>query len=226
MPRPVLRLWAHHRPTVLLVTHDVDEALVLAGRVLVLADGRIAFGRQVTVPRPRERDHPGLIAPRTRLLAELGVATALFRISHTVEALFSRPGQPACRGSAVAPAGILAGQAFHVSSRQASRSHAASRMVRRNMNRRHMTDDHHGRTAARATLLVRAMDEILGTHNLRLRPSARPLFTLARCSWLTCRAEDCPSPEPRRSDVELVQMLVDIGGEPADQSGEVALVLG
>ena len=110
MLRPVLRLWAHHRPTVLLVTHDVDEALVLAGRVLVLADGRIAFGGQVTVPRPRERDHPGLIAPRTRLLAELGVATALFRISHTVEALFSRPGQPARRGSAVAPAGILAGQ--------------------------------------------------------------------------------------------------------------------
>jgi sulfonate transport system ATP-binding protein len=65
MHRPVLRLWAHHRPTVLLVTHDVDEAFVLVGRVLVLADGRIAFGGQVTVPRPRERDHPGLIAPRT-----------------------------------------------------------------------------------------------------------------------------------------------------------------
>ena len=32
------------------------------------------------------------------------------------------------------------------------------------MNRRHMTGDHHGQTAGRATLLVRAMDEILGTH--------------------------------------------------------------
>jgi hypothetical protein len=32
------------------------------------------------------------------------------------------------------------------------------------MNRRHMIDDHHGRTAWRATLLVRAVDEILGTH--------------------------------------------------------------
>jgi len=31
------------------------------------------------------------------------------------------------------------------------------------MNCRHMTGDHHGRTAGRATLLVRAMDEILGT---------------------------------------------------------------
>ena len=32
------------------------------------------------------------------------------------------------------------------------------------MNCRHMTGDHHGGTAGRATLLVRAMDEILGTH--------------------------------------------------------------
>jgi hypothetical protein len=37
-------------------------------------------------------------------------------------------------------------------------------MVRRNMNRRHMIDDHHDGTGWRATLLVRAMDEILGTH--------------------------------------------------------------
>ena len=32
------------------------------------------------------------------------------------------------------------------------------------MNRRHMTGDHHGGTAGRATLLARAMDEILGPH--------------------------------------------------------------
>jgi hypothetical protein len=38
-------------------------------------------------------------------------------------------------------------------------------VVRRNMNRRRMTDDHHGRMAARATLLARVMDEIHGTHN-------------------------------------------------------------
>jgi hypothetical protein len=39
-------------------------------------------------------------------------------------------------------------------------------MVRRNMNRRHMIDDHHGRAAGRATLLVRTVDGILGTHSL------------------------------------------------------------
>jgi hypothetical protein len=34
------------------------------------------------------------------------------------------------------------------------------------MNCRHMIDDHHGRAAGRATLLVRAVDGILGTHSL------------------------------------------------------------
>jgi sulfonate transport system ATP-binding protein len=69
----VLRLWQRHRPAVLLVTHDVDEALLLADRVLVLAGGRIVFSGPVEVPRPRERDQPGLIELRHRLLAELGV---------------------------------------------------------------------------------------------------------------------------------------------------------
>ena len=53
---------------------------------------------------------------------------------------------------------------FHASSRRDSRSHETARLVRRKTNRRHMTGDHHGRTAGGATLLVRAVDEILGTH--------------------------------------------------------------
>jgi sulfonate transport system ATP-binding protein len=75
MHRLVLRLWAHHQPAVLLVTHDVDEALALSDRVLVLAGGRIALSEHIDVPRPRERDHPDLTALRTRLLTELGVVT-------------------------------------------------------------------------------------------------------------------------------------------------------
>src|SRR6185312_5106948 len=73
MRRLVLRLWESHRPAVLLVTHDVDEALILADRVLVLASGRIVFSGPVEVPRPRDRDNPGLTALRHRLLTELGV---------------------------------------------------------------------------------------------------------------------------------------------------------
>ena len=52
MHRLVLRLWAHHQPAVLLVTHDVDEALALADRVLVLADGRIGYSGRIDVPGP------------------------------------------------------------------------------------------------------------------------------------------------------------------------------
>ncbi|TYK51311.1 ABC transporter ATP-binding protein [Actinomadura decatromicini] len=70
----VLDLWERHRPGVLLVTHDVDEALLLADRVLVLDGGRIAHQSEVDLPRPRERDHPELVELRSVLLARLGVA--------------------------------------------------------------------------------------------------------------------------------------------------------
>jgi sulfonate transport system ATP-binding protein len=44
--------------------------------VLVLGDGRIAHSSRIHVPRPRDRDHPELVALRLRLLTELGVAAA------------------------------------------------------------------------------------------------------------------------------------------------------
>jgi sulfonate transport system ATP-binding protein len=71
----VLGLWKRHRPAVLLVTHDVDEALALADRVLVLADGRITHESRIALDRPRDRDHHELTELRDRLLAELGVNT-------------------------------------------------------------------------------------------------------------------------------------------------------
>jgi len=73
MHRLVLTLWEHHKPAVLLVTHDVDEALTLADRVVVLAGGQIGLSCEVTADRPRDRNDPDLNSLRTRLLAELGV---------------------------------------------------------------------------------------------------------------------------------------------------------
>jgi sulfonate transport system ATP-binding protein len=73
MHQLVLELWARHRPAILLVTHDVDEALALADRVVLLADGRIAYEEHISLTRPRHHDHPDLVGKRNRLLAELGV---------------------------------------------------------------------------------------------------------------------------------------------------------
>ncbi|MBC3192266.1 ABC transporter ATP-binding protein [Pseudonocardia sp. C8] len=71
MHRLVLDLWTRHRPGVLLVTHDVDEALLLADRVLVLAEGRITAEHR---PGGRPRDPDRLAALRRTVLDELGVA--------------------------------------------------------------------------------------------------------------------------------------------------------
>jgi sulfonate transport system ATP-binding protein len=73
MHQLVLNLWERHQPAVLLVTHDVDEALALADRVLVLTDGRIGLSGRIAAGRPRDRNQPELASLRTRLLAELGV---------------------------------------------------------------------------------------------------------------------------------------------------------
>ncbi|MFJ1870351.1 ABC transporter ATP-binding protein [Streptomyces chartreusis] len=66
-------LWERHRPSVLLVTHDVDEAIVLADRVLVLDRGRIGLDLTIDRPHPRTYRDPLLGEYRERLLAALGV---------------------------------------------------------------------------------------------------------------------------------------------------------
>jgi sulfonate transport system ATP-binding protein len=55
-----------HQPGVLLVTHDVDEAIALADRILVMRDGKIAFEHHA-------RGERATAIARTELLAELGV---------------------------------------------------------------------------------------------------------------------------------------------------------
>lgn len=69
----LLDLCRRHTPAVLLVTHDVDEAILLADRVIVLTDGAISLDVDVTVPAPRARDSHEFTALRRRLLTELGV---------------------------------------------------------------------------------------------------------------------------------------------------------
>ncbi|WP_291019535.1 ABC transporter ATP-binding protein [Gordonia sp. (in: high G+C Gram-positive bacteria)] len=70
-------LCSKYRPGVLLVTHDVDEAITLADRVLVLDNGRFVADRSLDSLGPRRslRD-PEFVAHREALLAALGVDVA------------------------------------------------------------------------------------------------------------------------------------------------------
>ncbi|TKV60841.1 ABC transporter ATP-binding protein [Nakamurella flava] len=69
----VADLWTVHRCAVLLVTHDVEESVRLADRVLVMRDGVIAHEVVVDLPRPRDVADPRVVALRAELLAHLGV---------------------------------------------------------------------------------------------------------------------------------------------------------
>jgi sulfonate transport system ATP-binding protein len=62
------RLWLRHGFTALLVTHDVAEAVALAGRVLLIEDRHVAFDEAVSLPRPRPRGHPAFGALEARVL--------------------------------------------------------------------------------------------------------------------------------------------------------------
>jgi len=69
----LFRLVAIHRPAVLLVTHDIDEALKLADRVLVMDRGRIILDRAVALRHPRRTTDPAFASRREELLTALGV---------------------------------------------------------------------------------------------------------------------------------------------------------
>nr|WP_261554683.1 ABC transporter ATP-binding protein [Frankia tisae] len=65
-----------HRPAVLLVTHDVDEAILLADRILILSDGSIGVDVTVDIDEPRRRSDPRFQDLRQQLLDKLGVGRA------------------------------------------------------------------------------------------------------------------------------------------------------
>jgi sulfonate transport system ATP-binding protein len=67
------QLCDRHQPAVLLVTHDVDEAISLADRVLVLEEGRIISDIAIELPEPRDHGDPQFARIRADLLARLGV---------------------------------------------------------------------------------------------------------------------------------------------------------
>jgi sulfonate transport system ATP-binding protein len=69
----LLDLWADLRPTLILVTHDVDEAVVLADRIMVMRSrpGRIFEEIEAELPRPRDRQSAAFDFIKRRVLASL-----------------------------------------------------------------------------------------------------------------------------------------------------------
>ena len=71
----LIKIWNETQQTVFMITHDVDEAILLADRILLMTNGpyaRIAESVKVSIPRPRERNtiihHPGYYKIRNHLV--------------------------------------------------------------------------------------------------------------------------------------------------------------
>jgi ABC-type nitrate/sulfonate/bicarbonate transport system ATPase subunit len=78
MQDEVLRLWRARGTTMLLVTHDIDEAIYMSDRIVIMTPrpGRIERIIDVDLPRPRERNDPAFMAMRARILELLHFAGA------------------------------------------------------------------------------------------------------------------------------------------------------
>jgi sulfonate transport system ATP-binding protein len=74
MHQLVIEIWRRHGMAILLVTHDVDEALALADRVVLMDDGRITRTWELTLPRTdRAPSRPEVAGTRAEILQALGV---------------------------------------------------------------------------------------------------------------------------------------------------------
>jgi sulfonate transport system ATP-binding protein len=74
----LLEIWRADQPTMLFVTHDIEEALVLSDRVVVMRarPGRILAQYRIELPRPRRRTEATLQAWKERILRDLDLSTA------------------------------------------------------------------------------------------------------------------------------------------------------
>jgi len=74
-------VWLHTHKTMIFVTHNVREAVVLGDRVVVMSPrpGRIVAEHPIDLPRPRNMEDPGVIPLASRILADLTVSEEAHR---------------------------------------------------------------------------------------------------------------------------------------------------
>lgn len=72
MQQEILRIWQAEKTTMVLVTHDIDEALVLGDRVVIMTPrpGTVRKILHIDLPRPRDRTAPGFSALRRAVYGE------------------------------------------------------------------------------------------------------------------------------------------------------------
>ena len=76
MRADLIRIWQAEKKTVLFVTHDIEEAVQLADRVLVMTrrPATIQEVVEVKLPRPRDLDSTGYLAARDRIFEVMGMS--------------------------------------------------------------------------------------------------------------------------------------------------------
>jgi sulfonate transport system ATP-binding protein len=68
MQQLIVDLWKEKGFTAILVTHDVEEAVALADRVILIEEGKIVMNLPVRLPHPRQRDHAIFTAAVSQIL--------------------------------------------------------------------------------------------------------------------------------------------------------------
>jgi NitT/TauT family transport system ATP-binding protein len=76
MRRELLRIWQAEKKTILFVTHDIEESVQLADRVVVLSarPGKVRRIVDIDIPHPRDLSDPRYIALRDEIFGEIGLA--------------------------------------------------------------------------------------------------------------------------------------------------------
>jgi sulfonate transport system ATP-binding protein len=76
MQDEILNIWRREKMTIVMVTHDVDEAIYMAGRIVVMSarPAKIENVIPVEIGRPRRRDDPDFLSLRTKILRILHFA--------------------------------------------------------------------------------------------------------------------------------------------------------